>query len=142
MAYKVVHRIKNGAVVSAYDIENVDGSILRIDKVYMSFLVGKGMIDGVTAAIYKDSIIFKGKLSEVPVINEKKVDDSERFSVNRLVKKGRMTIGCYYNEKEEMVDRETFERDALSGMLSNVRAQHYKGKVLFRGCSELPVERV
>lgn len=136
--FKPVARVKTGVSVTAYDIMNAHGDTLRINREHMCYLVGSGQIEGVTGAIYKDTVVLKGALNELPVIKVELAPEN-KDTVESLVKDGRRTIGARYVGKQDMVPRDLFEQDALRGRLTNVTAQHYKGKVLIRGCKGLPV---
>lgn len=136
--YRAVARIKTGTVVTGYDIENEKGQKLRIDRTYMCYLVGQGLVEGITGAIYQDTVVLKGDLNKLPVIL-RRAEPENQNTVKALVKDGRTVVGAYYTGNETLIPRDILEQDALSGRLTNLDAQRYKGKVLFKGCRNLPI---
>lgn len=139
--FKAVARVKTGTVVTGYDIENEKGQRLRIDRTYMCYLVGQGLMEDITGAIYKDSVVLKGNLNQLPVVSVKEKPEGQN-TVRALVKDVRTVVGAYYEGNDILIPRDVLEQDALSGKLTNLDAQRYKGKVLFKGCRNLPVEQV
>lgn len=137
-SFKLVAKVKTGNSITAYDIVNENGQKVRVSRMHFHYLVGAGQIEGVTGTLYNNNVILKGNLSEVPVIKIE-LPDSEKMTVRAVAKSGRTTVGCYYEDREELIPREVFEQDALDGKLRNVEAQRYKGKVLFRGVANIPV---
>lgn len=139
--FKAVARVKTGTVVTGYDIENEKGQRLRIDRTYMCYLVGQGLMEDITGAIYKDTVVLKGNLNQLPVVSVKEKPEGQN-TVRALVKDVRTVVGAYYEGNDILIPRDVLEQDALSGKLTNLDAQRYKGKVLFKGCRNLPVEQI
>lgn len=136
--FKAVARVKTGTVVTGYDIENEKGQRLRISRDYMCYLVGQGLVEGVTGAIYNDTVVLKGNLNQLPVLLRKEEPENQN-TVKALVKDGRTIVGAHYEGKDQLIPRDVLEQDALSGKLTNLDAQRYKGKVLFKGVKNIPI---
>lgn len=139
--FKAIARVKTGTVVTGYDIENEKGQRLRISRDYMCYLVARDLIEGVTGALYNDTVVLKGNLNKLPVIFRKEESENQN-TVKALVKDGRTIVGAHYEGKDQLIPRDVLEQDALSGKLTNLDAQRYKGKVLFKGARNIPIEQL
>ena len=73
--YKLAGRYMNKSDTVAYGVLSEDGQERRLTEEQLAFLVGREQIINVTAQLYKDRVIFRGKdcsISEMPVIQVNK----------------------------------------------------------------------
>lgn len=142
---KVEAVIKQGASIIGYIIVNENGNKIRIDRSYMCYMAAAGKIEGVTASLYNNKVLIRGLGKNTPVIKTE-VEKEAKRTVTCIVKQGKAIIGCLYDGDETIIPRNKLEEDALAGKLSNVEAQNYKGKVLFRAINgsmkDIPVRNL
>lgn len=66
-SYKLLKKNMEGKKIQNYIVESSEGKKMSVKPVVFAFLVGRGQVEGVTAQIYQDELLFRGdgyKVSE------------------------------------------------------------------------------
>lgn len=137
MGFNIVARVKQGARDWGYDIKNDSGAKIRVDKAFAAYLAGKNQLNGVTAAIVNDDLLFRNIPDNIPIIR-RAANEKDRHTVTAILRDGKKAVGACYDGNEAQILYAQFEDDALKGLLRNVKAIRSKGKVLFNGTRTVP----